>query len=43
MTITTLFTDHAVIKHKKSAAIYFGTFQTNLDFKDKALNDLEDP
>ena len=33
----------AVLKHKKSTAVYFCTFQTNLDFKDKALNRLEDP
>ena len=28
----------AVLKHKKSTAVYFGTIRTNLNFKDKAHN-----
>ena len=43
MTITTLFMALAVLQHKKSVAVYFGTFRTNLNFKDEALNRLEDP
>ena len=34
---------HADIEDEKSTAVYFGTFRAKLDFKDEALNHLEDP
>ena len=33
----------AVLKHKKIIFVYFGSFQTNFDTKDEALNHSKDP